>query len=485
MCSERLGNWWLYFGSEARIQIGRCVCLVGLAADVESAEPVRFAELERSYALGGLDGLLDYTDRLVGRFLVLVEDDGGLSVVPDGWGSLQAFWANSRSGPSAVSSSPGLLRDLGFGALAQCDRARSRNEAQAKALEYRSVGDLCPISGTRRVRSNHVLELSVGRAARLPLRHRRATFEEVTAELGRAIRGLQLAHGGESWLPITAGLDSRWLAVAASVAGAEPLLFTFTPDHEPTPDATIGAEIADRLGAEHANIALPERVSQSVRDDVTAVRGAWRDLPKMAEIEYLSSLGKRILVLNGNGGEIVRGGYYGTGPRPISRRLVRSLCLGPHPSTFDRDGFDRWFASLASLPAERRVDLDELFYWEQRMSNWGSDFYAEKDNYVDELSPFCCRRILRTGPALAGRRHRIRVAEALASQPLLQGVPINPHERSGALREYAYVKAIANVGRDFVPSGARPAVSGGDQPELPPHTDTSRPQPIEHSSIRT
>jgi len=338
MCSERLGNWWLYFGSEARIQIGRCVCLVGLAADVESAEPVRFAELERSYALGGLDGLLDYTDRLVGRFLVLVEDDGGLSVVPDGWGSLQAFWANSRSGPSAVSSSPGLLRDLGFGALAQCDRARSRNEAQAKALEYRSVGDLCPISGTRRVRSNHVLELSVGRAARLPLRHRRATFEEVTAELGRAIRGLQLAHGGESWLPITAGLDSRWLAVAASVAGAEPLLFTFTPDHEPTPDATIGAEIADRLGAEHANIALPERVSQSVRDDVTAVRGAWRDLPKMAEIEYLSSLGKRILVLNGNGGEIVRGGYYGTGPRPISRRLVRSLCLGPHPSTFYRDG---------------------------------------------------------------------------------------------------------------------------------------------------
>lgn len=485
LCSHRLGKWWLYAGADARIQLGRRIGLVGLAADLETAEPVGLVDLEMSYDAGGLRALVDYTDQLVGRFLILVEEDGRLSVIPDGWASLQAFWGQASDGTRALGSSPGLLRELGFGSTANCDESRLLDERAAKALEYRSVGDLCPVSGTKRIQANHVLELSAGLQQRLPLRHRDTSFETITVELGRAMRGLQSAHGGESWLPITAGLDSRWLAWAASNANANVRLFTFTPDAYPTPDATVGAEIADRLGAEHTRIALSDSVSTSVRDDVTAVRGEWRDLPKMAEIEFHSSSSPRVLVFNGNGGEIVRGGYYGAGLRPTNRRLVRSLCLGSRSSAFDIDGFNRWYASLASLPEKRTVDLDELFYWEQRMANWGSDFYAEKENYVDELSPFCSRRILRSGPALAGQKRRIQVAEALASVELFTNVPVNPHESHGGLKRLAYVKSLGNLVRDGIPGGAHPRTDTGTRTESQQGVEAEPPLPIGHSSLGT
>ena len=92
--SARLGDWWAYWGAETRIQVGGQICLVGLAADVVSAEPV-LARLERSYSCGGLDALIGYCDQLAGRFLVLVEKEDRLSVIPDGWAGLQAFWAVS------------------------------------------------------------------------------------------------------------------------------------------------------------------------------------------------------------------------------------------------------------------------------------------------------------------------------------------------------------------------------------------------------
>lgn len=483
--SFRLGDWWLYFGTEARFQIGPHVCLIGLAADIETAEPAEIARLEESYAQGGLDRLVAYSDQLVGRFLVLVEHGRRLSVIPDGWASLQAFWANSNAETSLLSSSPGLLQRLGFGSAANCDQSRVRNPARARALEYRSAGALCPVSGARRVRSNHVLELSTGHESRLTLTAREATFETLTFELGRAISGLTLAHGGESWLPITAGVDSRWLAMAASRAGARVKLFTFTPDDASTPDSSIGAIIAARLQADHTPIALPATVSQSVRDEITAVRGAWRDLPKMAELEYLSALDDRVLVLNGNGGEIVRGGYYGEGVRPTSQRLLRALCLGANPSIFDREGFDSWYESVASTARAQGVDLDELYYWEQRMSNWGSDFYAEKDNYADELSPFCARKILRTGPALARRKNRVHVEEELASQTQFEGVEVNQHDRRGPVQRNAYAKSLVHLFRELVPGLTR-----GPE-DVEPKTGALDPQvvpaspPIKNSPLRT
>jgi hypothetical protein len=358
----------------------------------------------------------------------------------------------------ALSTSPGLLVELGLGSPEHRDLERLHDESRARQLEYRSVGGRCPVSGSRRLAPNHVLHLPSGRIERLPMRHRDTDVRSVTAELGLAMQGLQTSQGGDTWLPVTAGLDSRWLAWAAAELGVKVKMFTFSPAGRPSPEGAVAAMVAKRLGGDHSDIALPAAVSDAVREDITAVRGAWRDLPKMAEIEHFAGLPERVLVLNGNGGEAVRGGgYLGTGPRPVGRHLVRALCLGPGPSSFDRAGFDRWFDSLGPLARlTSGIELDGLFYWEQRLPHWGSDFFAEKENYVDELSPFCCRRFLLASPALGGRRAvAMPLTEVLDSDSPLEGMAVNPHVHHSVWRRYSLAKSTKNLALDAARAGLR------------------------------
>ncbi|MEL7208127.1 MAG: hypothetical protein AAGK32_07835, partial [Actinomycetota bacterium] len=287
-----------------------------------------------------------------------------------------------------------------------------------------------------------------------------AGVEELTAELGRAIVGLGRHHGRTTLLPITAGVDSRWLASAAAGDAADVELFTFVPSGEAAPiDAVIGAEVAARLGLPHRCLELPATVDPALVEQVRSVRGRWRDLPKMAELQYLADQPSRAMILNGNGGEIIRGGYYGLGPVVGGRAAVRALCLGPNPDRFDGDGFDRWYASLERRQQGRAAH--ELFYWEQRMAHWGSDFYAEKQLVADELSPYCSRRLLRAGPAVVGIGRQPDPERALAADPVFGGLGFNPHAPVGALRRYAVVRAGVGLARDLVGRRRRRPLPGG------------------------
>ncbi|MEM8924358.1 MAG: hypothetical protein AAGD35_12725 [Actinomycetota bacterium] len=442
------GKWRVHLGEEATAELRGNVCFIGRAADVDTAEPVTATSLDLLHTAGGLRRVVDFTDQMAGRFLVLIADGDTLWAVPDGWASLQTFWHRLDGGGTVLTSSPGLMLDLGLGRGDRTDPERTGADRTKRGLEYRSAGPWCPVSGARRLRANHLLDLTDGAERPRSLRRSPTGFRYLTAAIGRAIEGLQRSHGGETWLPITAGFDSRWLALAVAEAGLKANFFTFVTPGRASIDAEIGARIARRLGAEHAAIDMPSSVSDAVRAEVTAVRGAWRDLDKMAEIEFFSTRPERPLVLNGNGGEILRGGYYGGGPRLPGRLALRGLCLGSTVSPFDGRGFDHWYRSALSRPEGREVALDELFYWEQRMAHWGSEFYAEKENHVDELSPFCCRRFLLAGPAVLGRRNALPVAGELAAQGVFEGIPVNPEEpgsRTGALRRVAVVRSIGNT----------------------------------------
>lgn len=443
---RRLGSWWLYAGCESRVQLGDSTCLIGLAADVETAEPVAVEQLDELNASAGPAAVADYCDQLAGRFLVLVATADELRVIPDGWASLQGFWTSRSGGPVVLSTSPALLLALGLGHPERAEQDSLLADPQARDLEYRSHGDVCPVSGASRLLPNHVLELPEGRAVPMAMRYRPADFTLLTEEISAGMRGLRAAHGGPVRVPVTAGLDSRWLSLAVASTGMPVKLFTFQlPGLAVTTDAEVGAIVAQRLGLGYEAVELPAAVSDRVKGEVLAVRGFWRDLDKMLEIEHYAARRDRVLVFNGNGGEILRGSRYGTGPRLPTRRLLRSLCLGRQPAAREIAGFDRWYEQRHPVAASDGLEMYDLFYWEQRIANWGSDFYGEKENFVDELSPFCCRRILLAGPAAGGRDAAVPLAQHLGSEPSLADVPVNPDDDSSRIKRLAVPRQLGTL----------------------------------------
>lgn len=424
---QHFGTYRIHAGEGARVSTSGATALLGLAADATTGRPADVDELNRTFARSGTSGVVQWSERLAGRYLILLQDAERLLVLPDAWGSLQAYFVSNENG-SFLASSPGLLALLGVTPESPgIGDVSERQQALFRKSEYRSYGDRCPYSGYRRLRANHLLALPGGTFERRSIERRKRSFDHLTSLLANAVAGLAEAHGGPVEVPTTAGVDSRWLALATRTAGVDARLFTFALRGEQPADAIVAQQVAERLSLPHTTIELPTTVSAQTREAVQEMRCHWRDLPKMLEIEYWARRPDRCLVLNGNGGGILRGGFFGQGPMVPGKTALGSLCLGLHATNLDRAAFDTWYSELPESLRSGPPDLRDLFYWEQRMPYWGSDFYAEKSPYVDEVSPYCCVDVLAVAPALGGSGRELPLEQRLAEDGVFAGLPLNAH----------------------------------------------------------
>jgi hypothetical protein len=58
--------------------------------------------------------------------------------------------------------------------------------------------------------------------------------------------------------------------------------------------------------------------------------------------------------------------------------------------------FDSWLTATKELEREYNVDLITLFYWEERVANWGTSAMIDKDIAQEDFVPFNCRALIET-----------------------------------------------------------------------------------------
>jgi hypothetical protein len=57
---------------------------------------------------------------------------------------------------------------------------------------------------------------------------------------------------------------------------------------------------------------------------------------------------------------------------------------------------DKWINENSELFKESKLNIYDMFYWEQRMGNWGAQFPAELDISIEQFSPFNNRLLITT-----------------------------------------------------------------------------------------
>ena len=112
-----------------------------------------------------------------------------------------------------------------------------------------------------------------------------------------------------------------------------------------------------------------------------------------------------VINLNGNGGEVMRC-FYGRGVLPwrrVGRALpetMTSAALAASLATlagysprqpYVRRQLRAWLLSAVPFARRAGIDLLDLFYWEQRMGNWGALYPREQDIAIEECSPLSNR----------------------------------------------------------------------------------------------
>jgi hypothetical protein len=74
--------------------------------------------------------------------------------------------------------------------------------------------------------------------------------------------------------------------------------------------------------------------------------------------------------------------------------MMRVLSGFDEKDPYAREAIDLWFVGAESFCRDYNIPILDLFYWEQRMGHWGSQYPQEQDIAIEELSPFNNRNLL-------------------------------------------------------------------------------------------
>lgn len=408
-------------------------------------------------------------------FAALAVDGDDLVLATDVLGFRQVF-VREDDDRVAVSTSARALATLpGGGTASRLDRGALLLQSR---LGYQ-LGQDTVYAGVRKLEPGTLLRWSSD------LRRSRVTLEEgETLPLSEAVRraaaGLRefleryLDANPEPTLQLTGGQDSR-LVLSAIPPARRHQVRALTMGDPGTPDVDLAAEIAGRLGLQHAVRGLADLGSLSPAECFERVRDASARLDAMADplakaatlwAEEGFEQGAR---LGGLGGEIGRGFFY-TGrvrPRPVTdartRRLARWRLFvneAVEPAALDpsfaadasRHAMDVATRTFADAGPEWYGATDEVYLW-HRMQRWAG--LSETAVCFDRelVNPLLDAGFLRIARALAPRdkahgrflaRLQVALDADLAALPL-EGRP-SPAALAGtgpAVR----AAAVASTGR--------------------------------------
>jgi hypothetical protein len=95
----------------------------------------------------------------------------------------------------------------------------------------------------------------------------------------------------------------------------------------------------------------------------------------------------------GFGGEIGRC-RVGSTKRRIDANILRYLFGYAGKSEYVNHAIDTWLENAIGYSEEYNISLLDLFYWEQQMGNWGSQYPLEQDIAIEEFCPWYNKNVL-------------------------------------------------------------------------------------------
>ncbi len=385
----------------------------------------------------GAEGLIAYTARYGGRWLIIVDDGTTPILFTDAAGFRQVCYTDrQRVSEVWCASQPGILAEM-LNLKVDPEADEFIKFLMPLDSEYWWPGDSTPYKEVRHLIPNHYLDVMTGRPQRywphqdlgeLPL-------DRAVEASSRLLKGL-LTSAAERFglaLALTAGVDSR-----TSLAGCKEIkdqLAYFTlrqarvSAHNAV-DIAVASALSRTLGLKHEvldGLGKPDPEFQRMfRHNAVFAHDVWGpDAQAIFEWSHLNHVGISS-VASGISKCWYRLPWY-MGTRMNGLKLGFLVGMGRHP--FAVRAFDRWLAGVGN---SYNLHILDLFFWEQREGNWVAMCQSEFDSaWRDIFSPFNCRLLLTCMLSVAEHQrtfprcelHRRMMA---ALWPAVLGEPINP-----------------------------------------------------------
>lgn len=361
---------------------------------------------------GTREAALEQVSRMGGRWVLICEDGDALWLVTDALGHRQVFYTDGRYGeavwcashPRLIADALGLEMDKAAGEF--IDEMLSRNAADKHHQRDRWFpGVRSPYAGVRRLTPNHYLDLRAQAQHRFwpnkPLTKR--SLDNAVEEGARVLQGLVVGAAtrfDDLALMITSGLDSR-LVLAASRSVADRLRYMtidyplgLTKGTGLHGDVDVPATLLPKLGLKHEVVYSQTEPSPPFREMYKEYILMPNDFHIANAEACLPFFNRRTVAITGSAsGPFIA--YYripwlaGLFIHELSPDVLAHFNTELEGHPFAIQALAEWLAMKGNIYDYNMLDI---FFWEQRTSNWQSDWAAGFD-YVwrDTLAPLNCR----------------------------------------------------------------------------------------------
>ncbi len=338
--------------------------------------------------------IIERIARYTGRYVIIYQHDKELKLLHDSIASRKIFYANIN-GSWWFASQPYLLgRILKLKETTITSKIAYYNSSDFIKLEGANIGDTTIYDEIHQLLPNHYLDINHTKPIRyFPNKPFLAmTVSETEKKCSEIIKGYMenIIARFDVMLPVTAGKDSR-LLLAASKDSKEKVYYYINKDRNmgvKSKDIYVPNSLLEKLGMDFhiidPYISINEEFKKIYFENNK--RSTTNYLPMI--YNYYINYSDRINLP----GNVAFDPYFIlTYPNvEITPSLLAEIC---HVIKYDfaKDYYSEWLSNSWELCKRANLNILNLFYWEERIANWGTQTQINKDIAQEEINPFNSR----------------------------------------------------------------------------------------------
>lgn len=400
--------------------------------------------------LSSFNELLRTTDKLTGRFVILVKTEGSYYLLSDFFCQRQTYYWFTNDSFYASSSDKLLLDSLGLKLeIDESKKALSTSNYFLKIHEHWLLGESDWDNRLKKLIPNHSLNISNKVAERIPIYAPRAidkaSFEkEVLTSFKNSISAYSKRYS--LMLGLTSGYDSRLLMSSSITLNKSIKYFTFNrKDIYIKRDVNIAKRLAERYELNYRDIEV-EALSSAFKTEFEQLFLVPRLLNKTKNIQWFKNQNlQNTAVVSGNGGATIRSIY-----KEDDFKNSTSICktIELESSVYNLKAIDSWLSTARPFASENGLLVSDLFYLEVRLGKWGNRMVHEMDvSGVEEFSPYNNRNLMYSILLNYNEEERKTITVNLLEESLegVTDIPFNPKTWKDTVKKiifYEYYKKL-------------------------------------------
>lgn len=432
-------NYNLYYHRDLEFTISQNkevkLVLLGFLFDAQNVEFGNQEILDQLIEAKSYNDIIYKLKKHAGRWIIFMEYKNDLFVFHDPAGMRQIFYS-IRDDQVICASQPHMIADI-------CNDSKVKDKILNNFINSKNftkqerswIGDGTPFYNIKHLLPNKLLIVNQAKVVRY---WPSAQINEVNLNDG-VEKGIKYLTGYlksanyryDLLIPVTAGWDSRIILAASKEISENVKYFVnrFANLSESHKDIRISSQIMQRVNLPFEIVNCKKDISAEFINLFKSNINFYQSENKIQEhYSFYNNFSKELLI-GGNVSEITRN-YYGIS-NGVSAKKLAELFGRPH-NKYAIEQCEIWLSEISQEIMDLNVNIYDLFYWEQRLGNWGAMFPTELEISLEEFFPFNSRELLELflGVNKKYRRKNNHLFKVIINElwPELLEFPFNPND---------------------------------------------------------